>query len=490
MIVFQGSKHMIRTGGRSDLVVQWFTQEFISRNKSIFKDITVCHGEILMVMKKGKVEEIVTEAKTKLVPGILTRLIQMVTGSPDTQAFMIDVKPKTLSIPFSGFSKDRTKIKGVVNMVIRFSERDSIRAMNLISYDSVTDDKWELEDRGNVKEITLEDLTKIVGNVTGVEIDSRVISAYDSSEINDNRIKIAQEIADTLNRAVPHWANYGIAVEHIQAEISENAYEEVMEYRSAVAKKNLIEDIDASDEEHSMDTRKNLEKVMIKNAAELKMQTVISELDISKAFTTGNIELEEIARGGKFHAETEELIHNIEQGQIQAEGLSKIQVTELSMKEKDDEYEISKLIKKNNAERDQWVKWKEEELAMEAKEHNVKAEALSKLADIRIKVDGAGTENKVTLIDAEGRNKNSAENVELKIKIAATDAYNEGYRAGMRDSKNDMLQFNESQARNIAAANRTTYVTPASMEQNQCAGCAENIRNGKSFCDRCGRRLM
>ena len=45
---------MIPTGGRTDVIVQWFSNDFIKSNDKVFEKMTVGPGEVLMIIKDGK----------------------------------------------------------------------------------------------------------------------------------------------------------------------------------------------------------------------------------------------------------------------------------------------------------------------------------------------------------------------------------------------------------------------------------------------------
>jgi hypothetical protein len=477
---------MIITGGRSDIIVQWFSSDYVRSHKEAFRRITVNPGEVLMTLRKGKVEEIVTETQMSISGGLVEKIVNAFKGGDDgMQLVMVDVRPKQLSLPFLCYSKDRAKIKGAVNMVIRFSAPDVMRAMNLLTEPLLTNAKWPAEDVGKIKEVTLEDLTDIIGHGTNVDIDCHVVSRYDSSEIGDNRIKVSEEVTRIVNNMTPHWSNYGIRVEHIQTEVSENQYEDVMREAALMKKKHLLDDIKYSDDAKQLDLKKNLEKLVIQNGGELEVAKVVADYDTAKATMAGNIELEDMERNAKMKAESELLAHDIDKGITEAEGKKRIRQLEIEIAKSNDDYSVEALVKKAAAEAEAYKKTKDAEVYGMDKEQDVKLKALNEMASIDMKLGAAEAQNEISKREAEARLEETRKTIEYQISIAAKDAYTEGYKEGFETAQRSALQFNESQARNLAAANNASYVSMASG----CPKCNDSIRAGMTFCSGCGKRL-
>ena len=152
---------MIPTSGRTDILVQWFSNDFIKQHEKVFEKMTVGPGEALIIVKDGKVSDTYVESSVKLAgDGFLAKFREKLKGV-NNQVIMVDLRPVAVRIPFQGLTKDRTEIEGVMNVTIRVSKENLGRISNLYTRDLITDEKWGAM-RGKVKEVTQEDIENML----------------------------------------------------------------------------------------------------------------------------------------------------------------------------------------------------------------------------------------------------------------------------------------------------------------------------------------
>ena len=270
---------MIATGGRTDVIVQWFSSKYVHGHPKIFDKMLAGPGEAIILLKDGKVEEVATESKFSADVGFLSRLLDKIRGT-DRQLLMVDLTPKSISIPFSGYSKDRTKIGGVANLTVRVDLSNVLRLMNLVRRETVSDAKWASTDFAkDIKEVTLEDIAGYMAYDTSLVIDSSLLSQTLSSEIRDNQDSFDSKMRNTIMGMCTTWVNNGLAIDFAKAEIGENAYEDAMKYADELAKLQLKQDADFADKNHNLDLEADLNVAIVRNAAKVEMASVVAEYE-------------------------------------------------------------------------------------------------------------------------------------------------------------------------------------------------------------------
>ena len=519
-----GGNIMIQTGGRTDIMVQWFSKNYIMRHKDIFDHVTVGPDEVLFLMKMGKIGEVVTESQVKTTPGILSRIKQFLFGSEDVQLFMINRKPTTLRIPFKSYSKDRTEIAGVANIVIRFSKNDATSVLNLISIPSMCSQKWAIEDTGNIKEITYEDLENILQSHANISIDANAISKYTSSEITDKRKEISEEIADVLKRETPYWNNSGIGIEHVSVEISENAFEEVERYRDAINKGQMMRDIAFNEDRNIDDVATNLKKIKIRNEADIDLVKKISILEIDAAVINKKFEMEDNALEVKYRREIDALIHELEGEKLRASGEGDIAILteEKNTQLKRLQIDLEKFEKSHNREQmledhaveikmrealaNQEFREKEMDLSLKHRDKDKDTEQLQKAMEMRIAHENANAGWKVEELKTQMQLEDLKKSHALELESVRSKAYLEGMLDGQEREANKNIAFNETQSRNLAAVNQNRQSKESTVTinrnggyddlrmnnriENGCDACADSLADGNRFCYKCGKKLI
>ena len=148
---------MIPISGRTDVLVQWFSDDFIKKNEKVFEKITVGPGEVLIIIKDGKPSDTYLESSVKLAgDGFLAKFREKLKGV-NNQVLMADLRPFAARIGIHGYTKDRTEIEGAMNLTVRVSKENMVRLSSLYTRDLLSDEKWK-DMRGKVKEVTREDI--------------------------------------------------------------------------------------------------------------------------------------------------------------------------------------------------------------------------------------------------------------------------------------------------------------------------------------------
>ena len=107
---------MIPISGRTDVLVQWFSDDFIKKNEKVFEKITVGPGEVLIIIKDGKPSDTYLESSVKLAgDGFLAKFREKLKGV-NNQVLMADLRPFAARIGIHGYTKDRTEIEGAMNL--------------------------------------------------------------------------------------------------------------------------------------------------------------------------------------------------------------------------------------------------------------------------------------------------------------------------------------------------------------------------------------
>ena len=287
---------MIPTGGRTDVMVQWFSDEFIKSHDKMFERMTVGPGEVLMIVKDGKPSDIYTESTVKLAgDGFLAKFREKLRGTRN-QVIMADLRPFAVKMAITGYTKDRTAINGTISATVRVSKENMGRLSNLYIRDLVTDAKWGVMS-GKIKEVTQEDIQKMMAYDSALTVDTSVLSTVMSSEIRDDFDRFNARVRNALDTMTPVWANCGLAVDVAKVDLDEstNAYEEAMRYRDQQTKAQMKMDADYETRAHKEGWNYDISILIAKKNAELELQKAVGDYDVREFKFTREME-EELAR--------------------------------------------------------------------------------------------------------------------------------------------------------------------------------------------------
>ncbi len=276
---------MLLLGGRSDILAQWFTKKYIQKHAGIFKDILIGPGEYAMVIRGGKMEPPITQDQlTGLMGGLPEKIKGWLGGGEDLQLLVVDVRPKKMTIPFSGFSKDHLRIGGSMEITFRIDPSNAMRILNMITGPTVLDYKWgrsedlklgadpSSSNRSGIKELTTQDIGVILGKDISTQISVEVLCSMEAQEIQENIGSVSTKVKVVLNAMTSYWMEYGIDVVFPNVIISDNEYQEIMRKRTETELQQRERDIEffriAGDE---------------KRAAEMERQRLRLEQDTALA---------------------------------------------------------------------------------------------------------------------------------------------------------------------------------------------------------------
>ena len=254
---------MISTGGRNDIFIQWFSDEYVRSHKNLFNKVVIESGQAVFVIRDGKVSEVITETTKDILPGFFGKIKEALTGKSELQVLFVDLNRKHLRIPISGYSKDRTKISCVANIDVQVSRDNIQNVIRMLSNNLISDTKWG-DEYNLIREVYVEDISDIFTYDTEVVVKSFVFTNYNSNEITERMGEFNADISSAINSLMPHWSEIGLNVQIVSIDISENEYEEVMKEKSESSMNLLRLDIEYMKSEHEMTVASNLEKLQLR----------------------------------------------------------------------------------------------------------------------------------------------------------------------------------------------------------------------------------
>ncbi len=421
---------MIEISGRTDVIAQWFSNEYIKEHKKVFDNVVVGPGEVLILIKDGKPVDTITEERVKSLGagGLLSRIKERLSGT-DTQIMMVNLLPFAVQIAFQGMTRDRTEISGVLNTSIHISKDNLSRLTNLFKRELVTDDKWGT-DRGKLKEVTREDIEEIITYDTSLTIDATILSQMESSEMRDNLDQLNAKIKNAVDCMSPTWVNCGLSVDVVKADIQDNLYEEVMKDRDLRRKEQMVMDTAFGKKAHELEIQANYSILYDKKEAEKKMNQLAEQF-----------KLEDFALD---HGMQDEL-KLVDQG-IEVERRKQIAALENAKTQAD-------IDKVNNVSEDE-IKRRaiattdyEKNLEIDREGRRIKMQEEQKDNDLRRQIELIKLNNEQELTKAFN------DGVESGKKMATDDAYKSGYNQGKAEAMERMFD------------NGFTKVTPQPQQQ-------------------------
>ena len=309
---------MIPTGGRTDVIVQWFSNDFIKSNDKVFEKMTVGPGEVLMIIKDGKPSDVYMESSVKLAgPGFLAKFREKLRGV-ENQVLMADLRPFAVRIPVKGYTSDRTEIAGVMNVTVRVTKENMGRLANLYTRDLICDDKWGSM-RGKVKEVTKEDIENLLQYDTMLTVDASVLSKTASSEIRADMDVFNARVRNAVDSMTPVWANCGLAVDVVKADIDTNAYEDAMRYHDEQSKAQMVMDADFETEAHELELKFDYNILFAKKKAEEELAEVAGKYSISDFQLSKEMETELAKLDNEIEKKRRDINSQLEFAKVQAD---------------------------------------------------------------------------------------------------------------------------------------------------------------------------
>lgn len=300
---------MLLLGGRSDILAQWFTKKYIQKHAGIFKDILIGPGEYAMVIRGGKMETPITQDQlTGLMGGLQEKIKGWLGGGEDLQLLVVDVRPKKMTIPFSGFSQDHLRVGGILEITFRIDPSNAMRILNMITGPTVLDYKWgRSEDlklgadpsstnRSGIKELTTQDIGAILGKDVSTQISVEVLSTMEAQEIQENVNSVSTKVKAVLNAMAPYWMEYGIDVVFPNVIVSDNEYQEIMRKRTETELQQRDRDIEffrmAGDEKRAAE----MEQQRLRLEQDAALAREVAGLDYGKEIAAKRAEIDTMVR--------------------------------------------------------------------------------------------------------------------------------------------------------------------------------------------------
>jgi len=294
---------MIILGGREDIVAQWFSKDFILKYSGFFKEVVIGPGEYALIIKNGQIVEVVTQQKLeKLSGGFLDVVKRWLGGGEDLQILIVDVRPKRIEIGFEGYTRDRVKVAGKVNLLVRISPKDAVNIIKLMygptklriphrvfytvskgkaralkdklkgKAGKVVEEKTYqkaqeivLEEGMWIKELTTSDLQEKLQEELNAAFQANVLIKRASNEFHENMEDILEDSKNVIESLKPLWLSFGIEVITATFAFDKNAYEELQRRARELELERMEKDIlflrEIGDEKRAAELEKEKEKI-------------------------------------------------------------------------------------------------------------------------------------------------------------------------------------------------------------------------------------
>lgn len=349
---------MIPISGRTDVLVQWFSDDFIKKNEKVFEKITVGPGEVLIIIKDGKPSDTYLESSVKLAgDGFLAKFREKLKGV-NNQVLMADLRPFAARIGIHGYTKDRTEIEGAMNLTVRVSKENMVRLSSLYTRDLLSDEKWK-DMRGKVKEVTREDIENILRYDTELTVDSSVLTQTLSSDIRDHQDVFNARVRNAIDSMTPVWANCGLAVDVVKVDIEKNAYEDAMRYHDEQSKAQMKMDADFETAAHELGLKMDYGILFVKKEAEEELEKAKGEYEVQNFWFTKEMEDELAKTDHEIELQRRDIISKLEFAKVQADidHINSVSDDEIRRRKADtDAYVEMAQIKNNEYVKDQDVR--------------------------------------------------------------------------------------------------------------------------------------
>lgn len=294
---------MIILGGREDVIAQWVSKDFIMKYSGFFKEMVIGPGEYAVIIENGKIVDVVTQEKLKgLSGGFLQVIKNKLGGGQDLQVLIVDIRPKRIEVGFEGYTKDRVKVGGKVNALIRISPKEAVNVIKLMygptklkiphrwfysrkkgikkvmknihkgKADKAIEEETDLESQEMVleeglwvKELTVEDVQEKLQEELNAAIQTNVLITHESKDFHEDMSKVIEDSMKVIESLKPLWNGFGIEVITATFSFDKNAYEELQRRAREMELKRMEEDIEflkeIGDEKRAAELEKEKEKI-------------------------------------------------------------------------------------------------------------------------------------------------------------------------------------------------------------------------------------
>lgn len=196
------------------------------------QDIIVNPGEVAVLIRNGKIEDILTQTKLKGFGGGLGGWLERISGKGEDEVLLfIDANVRDLEFGVEQNSKDFVKISGVATLRFKINYEDAPKVLGLI---------------GRKKYLSMEDLENRLQNEFVANILFPEIAKYNSSEFHGNKNIIKGIENSAMVEMKKTFETWGISLEKLWTNWEEGAYDELMKYKKEVEMAEQRKDIDHS----------------------------------------------------------------------------------------------------------------------------------------------------------------------------------------------------------------------------------------------------
>jgi len=234
--------------------------------------IIVGPDEYAVVIRDGKITDTYTQKQVSEMPGFWARLGEkLFSGKEDIQIILADTRKHNMQVRFEAYTKDRVRVRGFVDLFASINIDDIGLALRLMN------EAQGISVKPGFREVTVEDISRVIGSNLNYVIDTEAISNYTSRELEENRRGICLDMISALNSKTPYWANYGLKVNYSTITFSDNKFEELerMEVQNRLRMKEM--DIEAALSEAESGDRIRAEDLRTREAALLGISAEIAE---------------------------------------------------------------------------------------------------------------------------------------------------------------------------------------------------------------------
>lgn len=464
---------MIIFGGRDDLIAQWLTKDFIIRHSGLLKQAVIGPGEYAILMKDGRIKEILTQEKIKKLGGVLQRILRFFGGGEEVELLVVDTRPKKLDIEFDGYSADRIRVKGAIEFTLRISPENAIKIIKLMHGITIEDWKWRHEDKYTMKELTLADLKEKLKSDVNAIVFTNVISRCKAKDFHENLSQVLEYMNNAINSLKNYWLEYGVEIITYNVNFGGNAYEEVMRKAVEAELRQKERDVEFFEIVGDYKRVEELNREIMKFKHQTELLSVILKHDLDKTIKEHEIELKQIENEARRQMEIQEATHELELTEIDQKIRDKriLGETERLKIQKDAEYYMRY--------KDIQLKDLEEKL-----EYDRDLKALDKLVEIKgkkIKYE-IEKEQKVDIpkleIEAEiekEKAKREAEKARYQIEL---------YRQAIEDERKHAIEKDKIEVEKFKA------ITGRGVSAEiTCPHCNNSIPTNSIYCPICGAKL-
>lgn len=311
------------------------------------KDVIVNPGEVAVLVKDGKIEDILTQSKLKKFGGGIKGWIEDLMGKgEDEYLIFIDTTDQTIDFPIKETSKDRVEIHGVCTFRFSINAESAQNLINVMKDENV---------------LTLDDLRgEIEPELKGTF--SNKVSDYTAEEFHGNREIVSDIEEDVLVWMRKTFSKWGLQPVKVFTNWKKSDYDKLQKHRK---KKEMISekrDIDTQAELDELDREYQLSKEKQEKKHDLELEEVKKKGEVAKEkkSTELDIEDEEFEQRIEHEKAKHEVAQSITEDQIE---------TALEATEKMKDIDVDKFERTTLAEEEL-----EKEHKQEMKEMDVEAE--------------------------------------------------------------------------------------------------------------------